>query len=165
MSQDDPPPLRSTVPHGVDLDSESLPLTPRPAGYSAEVQLHNEAGRYREFKTIGSGGVGTVSACFDPNLGRIVAMKVLHPELRDDPEQRTRFVREARVMAQIEHPNIVPVHEFGTDGEGTPYFTMKLVEGEELSSVLKRLKKKRPPRRLRKRQPKLRKLLKMISKS
>lgn len=99
-------------------------------------QLTNLFARYVDLKMIGTGGVGTVKSCVDPNLGRRVAVKQLHTHLQDDAHQCTRFVREARVMAQLEHPNVVPVHELGTDDDGRIYFSMKRVEGVTLKDVI-----------------------------
>src|SRR5690606_14639593 len=103
-------------------------------------ELRNDYARYSDFKEIGAGGVGAVLSCYDPNLGRRVALKILHAHLQDQEDQQLRFVREARVMAQIEHPNIVPVHELGTREDGAMYFTMKRVEGTTLKTVLSSLR-------------------------
>ena len=99
-------------------------------------EVKNDFQRYNKFQTLGEGGVATVKSCFDPHLGRLVAIKLLQPSLQNNREQRTRFVREARVMAQIEHPNIVPVHEFGVGKDGNVYFTMKRVKGVTLRHIL-----------------------------
>jgi len=104
--------------------------------------LFNAYSRYQSFLSIGAGGVGRVEECKDPHLGRNVALKSLHPRLRENPRQRTRFVREARVMAQLEHPNIVPVHELGMQEDGDIYFTMKRIHGVALDYVLRKLRKR-----------------------
>jgi len=92
--------------------------------------------RYQHAKPLGSGGVGTVSSCYDPNLGRHIALKELHPRLRERCEQRARFFREARITAQLQHPNIMPVYEFGVSPAGNAYYTMKRVSGLSLQTVL-----------------------------
>ncbi len=102
-------------------------------------RLENSFGRYRTFLPLGAGGVATVRSCFDPHLGRQVAIKALHPHLQGRAAERARFVREARVMAQLEHPNIVPVHELGVADDGSVYFTMKRVRGVTLAQVLRLL--------------------------
>lgn len=103
-------------------------------------QVDNDYARYQKFAPLGSGGVGSVASCFDPNLGRFVALKKLHGHLREKVAERTRFVREARVMAQIEHPHVVPVHELGADADGNPYFTMKKVRGNTLADILREIR-------------------------
>lgn len=107
-------------------------------------KIVNDAGRYVDFEWLGRGGVGVVKSCIDPHFNRRVAMKILHYRLRGDARQRTRFVREAQVLAQLEHPNIVPVHEFGVEQSGSLYFTMKNVQGESLRDILKRLSENDP---------------------
>ncbi|MCJ8329569.1 MAG: SUMF1/EgtB/PvdO family nonheme iron enzyme [Lentisphaeria bacterium] len=96
--------------------------------------------RYVINEQIGEGGAGEVLSCEDPNLGRDIAMKRLHSNLRYDYEHKARFIREARVMAQLEHPNIVPVHELGVTKDNNVFFTMKKVIGDELRVVLDNLK-------------------------
>ncbi len=98
--------------------------------------------RYLRWRLIGSGGVGTVSSAYDPNLGRHVAVKELHSENQIKCAQRARFFREARVTAQLQHPNIIPVHEMGTTHDGHPYFAMKRVQGLSLKDVLQGLREK-----------------------
>jgi serine/threonine protein kinase len=73
---------------------------------------------------IGRGGMGEVLAAFDQRIGRDVAIKRMRSP-NPSEEATTRFLREARVQARLDHPAIVPVHELGTDEAGRPYFTMK----------------------------------------
>ncbi len=82
---------------------------------------------------IGQGGLGRVLVYRDRMLGRLVARKELLPSAAS---QRTAFLKEARVTAQLEHPNIVPVHEQGLTMSGQPYYTMKWVRGRSLEEVL-----------------------------
>ncbi|GIS63303.1 MAG: hypothetical protein CM1200mP2_55280 [Planctomycetaceae bacterium] len=72
-------------------------------------------------------------------MGRRVAMKTLLPDCADDPDERRRFLREARVTAQLQHPNPVPVYEMGRHEDGWLFFTMKCIAGEDLFKVLQRL--------------------------
>lgn len=88
---------------------------------------------------LGLGGMGRVWRAEDRELRREVALKELRPELAAREEFRARFLREAQATGQLEHPNIVPLHDLGLSGDGTPYFTMKLVRGESLESVIARL--------------------------
>lgn len=85
---------------------------------------------------IGQGGMGVVVKAADRNIDRTVAMKILLDPHRASPSKLRRFIREARIMGQLEHPNIVPIHELGMDAEGRLYYTMKLVRGITLREVL-----------------------------
>jgi eukaryotic-like serine/threonine-protein kinase len=85
---------------------------------------------------IGAGGSGSVRKSYDPNLRRIVATKVLSPKLVKSPGNLRRFVEEARLMAVLDHPNIVPVHDLLVDERKTAYFTMKLVRGRTLAAIV-----------------------------
>ncbi|MCF6228107.1 MAG: protein kinase [Planctomycetes bacterium] len=98
--------------------------------------------RYSVVREIARGGMGKVMEVEDNDLRRPVALKVLRKEMLDRKDLVERFLEEAQITGQLEHPNIVPVHEIGVDGRGNLYFTMKLVEGEELASIIKRLRKK-----------------------
>ena len=99
---------------------------------------------YGETKHIGEGGVGLVVQGHDYNLGRDVAIKTLRAEMRIRRERVDRFIREARATAQIEHPNIVPVHELGVHPDWGIYFTMKKIVGEDLKVVLMNIKSGNP---------------------
>ncbi len=79
--------------------------------------------------------MGRVYLARDAEMERTVALKVLLEQL-DEPDQRRRFVREAQITGQLEHPNIIPVHELGVTPEGQAYFTMKHVRGRSLADVL-----------------------------
>jgi len=94
--------------------------------------------KYLVCDEVGAGGMKTVFKAHDLNASRDVAMAKLR-ELKAPPRRVRRFVREARITAALEHPNIVPVHEIGMDESGNPYFTMKLLGGETLHSILKKL--------------------------
>jgi serine/threonine protein kinase len=85
---------------------------------------------------VAQGGMGVIRRAIDRNTGRTVAMKVLRRDISLSHEDVLRFVREARINAQLEHPNIVPVHELGQDEEGKPFYTMKLVHGVTLEDIL-----------------------------
>ncbi|MFL5309622.1 MAG: serine/threonine-protein kinase [Myxococcales bacterium] len=85
--------------------------------------------RYRLDGVAGAGGMGTVYAVLDTELGRRVALKVLDVQ---DPEVEARLRREAEVLARLEHPGIVPVHDVGRLGDGRAFYTMKLVQGVRL---------------------------------
>ena len=88
-------------------------------------------------RLLGRGGMGAVYLAREPALDRLVAIKVLPPDRAQSPELRERFRREARTAAQLSHPNIVPLLSFGED-DGFVYFVMGYVEGETLSTRLRR---------------------------
>ncbi len=83
----------------------------------------------RLLREIGRGVAGRIHPAIDRNLLRKVALKRLSKELAEEPFYRDGFIAEAQITGQLEHPNIVPVHELGLSPEGVPYFTMKLVDG------------------------------------
>ena len=96
--------------------------------------------RYELEDQIGRGGMAVVYRARDVRLRRLVALKVLPPELAFRTEVRQRFLREAQTAAQLSHPNIVPI--FSVDeGEGLVWFSMGLVEGESLAALLARERK------------------------
>jgi serine/threonine-protein kinase len=95
--------------------------------------------RYAELGVLGEGGMGKVHLCRDERIGREVAMKVILPELQAKTSTRARFIREATVQGQLEHPSIVPVHDLGARPDGATFFTMKRVRGATLETVLTEL--------------------------
>jgi eukaryotic-like serine/threonine-protein kinase len=96
------------------------------------------SGRYRLESKLGSGGMSTVYLGRDETLQRSVAVKVMHREMSDQPDQIERFRREARAVAQLSHPNVVAVIDAGEDG-GYPYIVLEYVEGETLKQRIDRL--------------------------
>lgn len=95
--------------------------------------------RYERRATLGEGGMGTVDLCRDRTIGREVAVKRIKQSALGSSGALERFVREARVQGQLEHPAIVPVHDLATAPDGTTYFTMKRVRGESLDDVIRGL--------------------------
>lgn len=96
------------------------------------------SGRYKIEEILGQGGMSAVYKAFDPNLKRVVAIKLVHPHLSTDPEFVKRFEEEASVVASLRHPNIVQVYDFNSD-QGINYMVMEYVPGETLQERLKRL--------------------------
>ncbi len=94
-------------------------------------------GRYEIRGEIGRGGMATVYHAYDPRFERDVALKVLPREMLHDVQFRTRFEREAKTIAMLEHPAIVPVYDFGEE-EGQPYFVMRYMTGGSLSDRMKK---------------------------
>lgn len=103
-------------PHEVTADEVRAEAIPTPS-------------HLRLFRELGRGVAGRIHPALDRNLLRRVALKRLSKELASQSFYRDGFVAEAQMTGQLEHPNIVPVHELATTPEGVPYFTMKLVEG------------------------------------
>jgi serine/threonine-protein kinase len=99
-------------------------VEPRPELGAAWLILEDE---------LGAGGMGRVFRARDERLGRAVAVKVLRPESAGDPDFRARFSREARTLAQLDHPGIVTLYDFGTAPGGDSYLVMQLVRGGALS--------------------------------
>ena len=95
--------------------------------------------RYTGFREMSKGASAMLQSCFDPVTGRGVVVKSLLPETRYDRSERRRLLREARVTAQLQHPNTVPVYDVGDDAEVGIYFTMKRISGENLFEILKRI--------------------------
>jgi len=95
-----------------------------------------EVERYRVQELIGAGAMGEVFLAVDPSLGRKVALKILSDAHRDNPELRARFVREARAVAAISHPNVVQVFTTG-EYDGRPYFAMEYLAGRDLGTIVR----------------------------
>jgi serine/threonine-protein kinase len=95
-----------------------------------------DAERYRRLGSLGKGGMGDIQLCKDTRIARDVAMKLLRLEYRDRPTFRERFLFEARLQGQLEHPSIVPVHDLGVTADGELYFTMKRIRGVTLATAL-----------------------------
>ena len=90
----------------------------------------------RIFEELARGGMGRIHPATDRNLLRHVALKRLDKELARQSFYRDGFIAEAQITGQLEHPNIVPVHELSIDPNGIPYFTMKLVQGKSFDKWL-----------------------------
>ncbi len=105
----------------------SSPEMPGPAGRPARLHLYGEIAR---------GGMGAVLKGRDPDLGRDLAVKVLLDEHRESPDMVRRFVEEAQIGGQLQHPGVVPVYELGAFADSRPYFSMKLVKGSTLAEML-----------------------------
>lgn len=122
---DEPLSARSDVSGAPDVDAK-----PRELGERSYDQ------RYDHKRELGAGGMGVVNLCVDSTIGREVAVKVMPDDLVHRRSARNRFLREARVQAQLEHPGVVPVYDLGVTPSGTPYFSMKRVRGTTLKAVL-----------------------------
>ena len=111
---------------------------PAPLSLAAPAQLQGTGfdQRYEARSVLGEGGMGEVRLTRDRLIGRDVALKVMRPGVAVHQDLRERFVREARVQGQLEHPAIVPVYDLGVDPDGNVFFTMKRVRGKTLDAVI-----------------------------
>jgi len=145
--------------YGADVDP-GISLEPAPTRPSAAAagtrskdlverigQPGGEAVRYELGGEIARGGMGAILEAWDPDLRRNLAMKVILSDrlVREDGDSvrssvaLTRFLEEAQITGQLEHPGVVPVHELGIDADGRVFFTMQLVRGRELRDVIERV--------------------------
>ena len=107
---------------------EMLPEAARPA-------VGQRISHYEIQEKLGEGGMGVVYRAYDTQLRRPVAFKVLSPECASDPERRERLLREARVASALNHPNIVGIHEVGSD-HGVDFIAMEFVEGKSMGEII-----------------------------
>lgn len=136
------------VDHSLQLSRRSVytdMATIRPPGsvppmVQQRVDNADTDGRYVVDKELAKGGMGAVLAVADHDFQRDTAMKVMHAQFAGDPALLERFLEEAQVTAQLEHPNIVPIHDVGVMPDGTLYYTMKMIRGMSFGDVVKQLK-------------------------
>lgn len=95
-----------------------------------------QLGAYQVVEPLGEGGMAAVYKAYQPSIERYVALKILPRHFSTDPEFVQRFKQEARVIANLQHPHILPVHDFG-ESEGYTYMAMRFIQGGELSSWMK----------------------------
>jgi serine/threonine-protein kinase len=113
-----------------DSQASEIPSTP---------DSDSRLSRFQVLRPHARGGLGEVHVAWDKELGREVALKEIRVEYARNPKARARFVREAEVNANLEHPGIVPVYALGTHPDGRPYYAMRFVRGETLQAALERL--------------------------
>ena len=130
-----PPTVRPTVRSRSDRGRSTII-----DGRAVLPELADGAARYTIGEVIAEGGMGFVVEAVDDNIGRTVAMKQLHGRHEPNPGLQLRFVEEAQITGQLQHPNIVPVHELGVRADGSLFFTMKRVRGRTLREVIKGLR-------------------------
>ncbi len=126
-----------------DCDARTIDMNAFIEGKSQDSSLENLktlgiSGRYVIHEVIGRGGVGIIHRGRDIQLQRDVAIKVLRREFVSKPEILLRFMNEARITSRLQHPGVIPVHEFGVTGDHCPYFIMRLMCGQTLDTILKR---------------------------
>lgn len=135
-----PPPKEGTPPNMLETKGAARTALPRPCGPGTEVKEPDFAPRprYAPQKSLGEGAMGAVDLARDNDIERQVAIKWLKAS-PNDTDMVLRFADEVRLVGQLEHPNIVPVHDVGRTDDGRYYFVMKYVEGETLEAVIKKL--------------------------
>ncbi len=116
---------------------DSSPSSPEGLTVSLEIVAERSlADRYERLRPLGEGGMGEVHLSHDRQIGRQVALKTLRASHAGRMTAQQRFLREARVQGQLEHPSVVPVYDLGVDGDGELFFTMKRVRGDTLADVV-----------------------------
>ena len=145
VDADDPPAPPSVVPAvlaiGSTIAGVAVSLGKRSFLETRGAELLHrdpEEPRYLVIEELGSGGAGRVVMARDGIIGRTVALKTLKDDDAGAPGVAERFVNEARITAQLEHPNVVPVYDMGTLPGGQPYYTMRVVKRQSLQDVLAR---------------------------
>ncbi|MCJ8329827.1 MAG: protein kinase [Lentisphaeria bacterium] len=139
MSTNDEIPLSTVI---GKLNNPQLNVDDAVKRISILLKRRKSGGRYDIRSELAHGGMGYIHTAFDQDLRRISAMKVISPHLVNEDQKLLSFIEEARLTAHLEHPNIVPVHEIGLiENYGTPYYTMKLVEGEALHEIILKISK------------------------
>jgi eukaryotic-like serine/threonine-protein kinase len=119
-----------------EAESESATRA-RTEQHLRQIAALSQPDRYQELDMLGRGGMGVVSRVVDKVLGREAAMKAIEGPLASRPLDVLRFLEEAQITGQLDHPGIVPVHDFGIGADGSrAYFTMKLVRGDTLTRLI-----------------------------
>ncbi len=124
------------VPRVLLRDGPADDARPVRPGSEEMPELAGEAVRYQLLGEVARGGMGAILKGRDVDLGRDLAIKVLLEKHRDHPEMVRRFVEEAQIGGQLQHPGIVPVHELGRFPDGRLFIAMKLVKGRTLAALL-----------------------------
>jgi hypothetical protein len=139
--------LPALFPHGSEGDDAGAALPPPTSLVTLPGEMPFEpagvvAGdRYELGQVVGRGGMGVVYVARDRELGRKVALKTLRSPGRANPGHVRALVREAQTTGQLDHPGIVPVYELRRQGDGSVFYTMKLVTGVSLAEVIRRLRR------------------------
>jgi len=128
-----------TVPYSTDDgDPKKRDTQPRKPSEQPQRPSQPPGPRYKIGELLGAGGVGLVTSALDRTIGRTVAVKTLKQGRDSESNAARRFIDEAHVTAQLEHPNIVPVYDMGWLPDGQPYYTMRIVKKQSLRDVLAR---------------------------
>src|SRR5262249_32664037 len=117
--------------------SGQVPDTVAPEQGAPGPSFPSRIGRYRVERLLGAGGLGKVSLAHDDQLRRRVAVKVPHPDRASRPGYAESYLAEARILAGLDHPHIVPVHDVGQTDNGLPFVVSKFIEGSDLAREAK----------------------------
>jgi len=120
-----------------DLTKRVMRAIAKPATPVVPYSGTGEYGIHRVLRVHQRGGMGRILLAYDQYLKREVAIKELHPEVAEDESIVRRFIGEAEITAQLEHPGVVPIHRIGQGADGLPYYTMKMIKGETLQDAIK----------------------------
>ncbi len=115
--------------------TEALPSSGEDSQESFSLLHPTKIGRYTILRRLGKGGFGEVFLAFDDDLDRPVAIKVPRPERVSQPEDIQAYLNEARIVAGIDHPHIVPVYDVGRTDDGLCFVVSKLIEGSDLEGT------------------------------
>src|ERR1700690_3269804 len=129
---------RCLMKRGMEANTAGFTMPVAPSARSQPPGIGELAGQFPELEItelLGRGGMGAVYKARQKNLDRLVALKILPPEIGQSPTFSERFAREAQAMARLNHPNIVTLHEFGQRGN-LFFFIMEFVDGMSLRGLL-----------------------------
>jgi tRNA A-37 threonylcarbamoyl transferase component Bud32/Tfp pilus assembly protein PilF len=137
--------VREELTRLADIDVQAgLEYLATPTGPGVTLELpaadgprREPAGRFRILRPHATGGLGQVSVALDSELRRQVALKEIRPEHADNPAARARFLLEAEVTGQLEHPGVVPVYGLGSYPGGRPFYAMRFVQGDSLHDAIR----------------------------
>jgi eukaryotic-like serine/threonine-protein kinase len=147
LSASDAPTLvSSSLP--VDAASTAAGITKSPSQRSVSTQAGLSegttlAGRYQILQTLGEGGMGTVYKAKDLELDRVVALKVIRPDLARDPTIIDRFKQELLLSHRVTHRNVIRIYDLG-EGDGVKFITMEFIEGQDLRGMIRAQQKLSP---------------------
>jgi serine/threonine protein kinase len=126
--------VNDSSPYDVTQDPLGNPI---PQGDGTPAKHPERIGRYRIEKVLGMGGFGLVYLAYDQQLNRPVAVKVPHARLILKPEDAEAYLAEARTVANLDHPGIVPVHDVGSTEDCPCYVVSKYIQGTNLATKIK----------------------------
>jgi len=136
-------PGASVPPSGAGADNAPSAFGPEDSLLHPAQMAGRKLGQYTILEKIGQGGMGSVFKAFDTALERTIALKVFFSNPLDDPKQVQRFMREARSLARLNHPNLLHVYNVGVENE-CYYFAMELLEGDTMAGEIKRRRRIEP---------------------
>ena len=120
-----------------DLTKRVMRAIAKPMAPIVPFSGQSEYGIHRVLRVHQRGGMGRILVAYDQYLKREVAIKELNAEVADDESIVRRFIGEAEITAQLEHPGVVPIHRIGQGADGLPYYTMKMIRGDTLQEAIK----------------------------